>query len=303
MSDHHVEAGHQLPTGHMCYCQKPWLHHSEAAAPYDVNHRLFVWQKSQKVGVPLQGGVMLHGWHLSRHHCFQLAPQLDNRGWEDNRMCWYSSSECDDSLSQHGNAIGSADNRGWEDNRMCWYSSSECDDSLSQHGNATGSADNRGWQDNRMCWYSSSERDDSLSQHGNAIGSADNRGWEDNRMCWYSSSECGDSLSKHGNAIGSADNKGWEDNSMCWYSLSECDDSLSQHGNTLGSANYIILWDFCGFLECHFYVTEKHKTISTSSLTAIFLFTGQTTMIWQQRPCQKQKLMGHQCSPQQLQVI
>ena len=207
MSDHHVEAGHQLPTGHMCYCQKPWLHHSEAAAPYDVNHRLFVWQKSQKVGVPLQGGVMLHGWHLSRHHCFQLAPQLDNRGWEDNRMCWYSSSEC------------------------------------------------------------------------------------------------GDSLSKHGNAIGSADNKGWEDNSMCWYSLSECDDSLSQHGNTLGSANYIILWDFCGFLECHFYVTEKHKTISTSSLTAIFLFTGQTTMIWQQRPCQKQKLMGHQCSPQQLQVI
>lgn len=140
MSDHHVEGGHQLPIGHMCYCQKPWLHHSEAAAPYDVNHRLFVWQKSQQAGVLLQGGVMLHGWHLSPHHCFQLAPQLDNRGWEDNSMCWYSSSQCDNSMSQHGNTTGSAGNRGWEDNSVRQYSSLQCDDSMSQRGNTTGSA-------------------------------------------------------------------------------------------------------------------------------------------------------------------
>ena len=81
----------------------------------------------------------------------------------------------------------------------------------------------------------------------------------------------------------------WEDNSMCQYSSSQCDNNLSQHGNTTGLASYIIMWGFCGFLECRQLLPHlcnwKHKTISTSSLTATFLFSGQTTLLWKQGPC------------------
>lgn len=90
---HHVEGGHQCPTGHMCCCQKSLLRHSEAAARCDASHRLSAPHNSRQAGALLQEGVMSHGSHLSPHHYFQLVPQLDNREW-DNSMCLHCSSHC-----------------------------------------------------------------------------------------------------------------------------------------------------------------------------------------------------------------
>lgn len=102
MLGHHVEGGHQCPTGHMCCCQKSLLRHSEAAARCDASHRLSAPHNSRQAGALLQEGVMSHGSHLSPHHYFQLVPQLDNRMRQQHVSALFIT------LSQYGNTPGSA---------------------------------------------------------------------------------------------------------------------------------------------------------------------------------------------------